>query len=705
VEGYEARARRRPRYLAAGALVGLTALVAMVLALNVGGLRDRLLGRPPPGIGPGGRPAIAVMYFDYSGGAEEARWLSRGVPDMLRTGLAQTPGLDVVSSQRLHEVMRGELETIGKGQVLEVARRAGAGAVVVGSIFQAGSEVRIGVEVQDVGSGRILFAHSVRGEDVFSLADELIEQTRRGLNLAAAPATRPVAEVTTDSLEAYRLYTEGLEALRNVRYADARQLFQKAVELDPSFAMPYFQLSWIADRVREPALEKEYLLKTMEHLDRLPERQKLLVQAILARKVEQNPEKAISLLENVLARYPDEEDAYALLQRTYGRDLSQPQKALATAERGVKALPNSSFLRNDYGYALLYSGRYAEAVPQFEAYARLRPKEPNPHDSLGEAYLFTGQPEKALESYARAVEVDPSFWGSHQGRAGAYAMLGRYDAALSELDEAEKILVQADLPRTGNHLVKAHVLSRVGRYREAEEHLRQGLQSAESHKDSLFKTLVHLLVGWPALERQDYRGAGDSARRAREAAQQIPSAGRRDEWSLVADLLAGTAEARAGNLKAARAHLESIMKLQNPELELHRQYYHWLEGEIALAAGNLMAAEKAYAVAVPQRKPFWLNVCASSALHRDGLARVKRARGDLRGAIAAYRDLLTPDIASKWIGMLEPRYVLELARLLADTGDKEAARKEYQRFLDLWKNADPGLPELAQAKSEYAKLQ
>ena len=383
----------------------------------------------------------------------------------------------------------------------------------------------------------------------------------------------------------------------------------------------------------------------------------------------------------------------------------QPEKGLAVLERGVRALPSSISIRHTYGYALLRRGRYPEAVPQFEAYARLLPKEANPHDSLGEVYLVTGQPEKALESYARAVEVDPSFWSSHQGRAGAYAMLGRYDEALGELDEAEKILVQADLPRALNHLVKAHLLSRVGRYREAEEQLRQGLQSAESHKNSMAKTWVPLLAGWPALERQDYRGAGDSARRAREAAQQIPSAGPRDEWSLVADLLAGTAEARAGNLKAARAHLESIIKLQNPELELHRQYYHWLEGEIALAAGNLIAAEKAYSVAVPQRKTFWLNVCANSALHRDGLARVKRARGDLDGAIAAYRDLLTQDIASKWMGMLEPRYVLELARLLAQTGDREAARKEYQRFLDLWKDADPELPTLRQAKSEYTKLQ
>jgi hypothetical protein len=77
---------------------------------------------------------------------------------------------------------------------------------------------------------------------------------------------------------------------------------------------------------------------------------------------------------------------------------------------------------------------------------------------------------------------------------------------------------------------------------------------------------------------------------------------------------------------------------------------------------------------------------------------VKKAQGDLAGAISIYRELLTSDIGSKWTAMLEPRYVLELARLLDETGDKAAARVEYERFLDLWKDADAGLPELKEAR-------
>jgi tetratricopeptide (TPR) repeat protein len=92
------------------------------------------------------------------------------------------------------------------------------------------------------------------------------------------------------------------------------------------------------------------------------------------------------------------------------------------------------------------------------------------------------------------------------------------------------------------------------------------------------------------------------------------------------------------------------------------------------------------------------NVLANCLPFRDGLARVLKARGDLKGAIAVYRKLNEPDISSKWTAFLEPRYVLELARLLDETGDEERACAEYQHFLELWKDADPDLPELEEAR-------
>ena len=136
-------------------------------------------------IGPSGRPAIAVMHFENVIGAEETAWMSRGVPNMLLTGLAQTRGLDIVSPQRLHEVIRqtgrDSLESLDQSQFADVARRAGAGAIVRGSIVRAGSEIRIDAQLEDLSSGRVLAADSVRGTDVFALVDQLAARIRNSV--------------------------------------------------------------------------------------------------------------------------------------------------------------------------------------------------------------------------------------------------------------------------------------------------------------------------------------------------------------------------------------------------------------------------------------------------------------------------------------------------------------------------------------------
>ena len=235
---------RRPGFSRARLSSRHAAVVIATLILVLAGLGLWRL-RPSPGqaslaIGAAGRPAVAVMQFENVADAGDLVWMSRGVPNMLLTGLAQTQGLDIVSAQRLHEVIRQRgldgLESLDRSQMADVARRAGAGAIVVGSIVRSGSEIRIDAQLEDLSSGRVLAAESVRGTDLFGLVDQLATRIRDGVGFRNAAAMRHVAEVSTSSLDAYRLYSEGLTAYNNTRSVDARNLFEKAVTIDPSFA-------------------------------------------------------------------------------------------------------------------------------------------------------------------------------------------------------------------------------------------------------------------------------------------------------------------------------------------------------------------------------------------------------------------------------------------------------------------------------------
>jgi tetratricopeptide (TPR) repeat protein len=172
--------------------------------------------------------------------------------------------------------------------------------------------------------------------------------------------------------------------------------------------------------------------------------------------------------------------------------------------------------------------------------------------------------------------------------------------------------------------------------------------------------------------------------------------------------MAGVVAARDGDMAAARSELAAQEEIVDERSPIHNWYHYALAGEIALADGDLAEAESAFERGEPKLKMYFSNadgpisVFTNNLPFRDGRARAKKAQGDLPGAIEIYRSILTPDIGNKWTAVLEPRYVLELARLLDETGQKEAARTEYQRFLELWKDADEGLPELEEARKYVA---
>jgi tetratricopeptide (TPR) repeat protein len=175
-------------------------------------------------------------------------------------------------------------------------------------------------------------------------------------------------------------------------------------------------------------------------------------------------------------------------------------------------------------------------------------------------------------------------------------------------------------------------------------------------------------------------------------------------------LLGGIAAIASGNVPEARSRLDRQKGLYQIDFDTEASWATALEAEIALASGDGQKAAQLLSRGQPRRKlfgfdPIGFAVFVNHLPSRDGAARAAKAGGDLQGAIAAYRKLLSPSADSKWISVLEPRYVLELARLLELTGDRRGALAEYQRFLELWKRADPDLPELDEARRAVRRLQ
>lgn len=676
--------RWKPSLVVAAAALAVLAIGAPVF------LQQR---QAPPRPGATGRPALAVLPFENQSADPGAAWLSAGVASMLVTSLAQTPGLDVIGTERLEasfkELGKTPSDRAARG---EVARHAGAGAVLVGTIFAVGPETRLDVQVQDVDTGRVVVARTGQGADLFRIVDVIAKDVRAALDVANRFAGRPLSDVTTGSLEAYELYAKAQQARHNNRWGDARTLFEEALRIDASFTLARAQLVTMLDRLGEQALAQVERKIVRGQLDRLPERQRLLAEAV--QEYDTNPPRALELLERLLERYPDEEEAYDAIVHAYthARDPAYWKKTLTFMQRWARAIPGpgSGHFHNHYGYAYIEHGLFTEAEREFRAYVRVSPDEANAYDSLAELFLMTGRPALAIEQYDEAIRRNPLFGWSRFGRAYAYAQLGRYEEAFASLVTLQNLGPRAAIPPSVVHMLQAFLYSRVGRYDEAASHLDAARRGARAQGDSGAQADADLFGAALAFTRGEYDRAiffaERAARAAPDAAFDIMSVRR----ASLAHLFAGVAETRAGRLDRARSRSEAQRKLDAGADPIQVSLTHALAGEIALAEGRLDDAERAFRASEYQINSSFsiypaLVALANNLEFRDGLARAAVRRGDLPRAIEIYRHLNRSDVTSKSNSVFEPRYALAAAQLAARTGDSAVSQAERARFAQAWK--------------------
>ena len=675
---------RAPLYRAAAVLMAIGLVGAAWMGTN---------RRTPPRPGATGRPALAVMPFEDRTGDPAAGWLSTGVPSMIVTSLAQTPGLDVIGTERLEasfrELGRAPSDRTARG---DVARHAGAGALLVGTLFKVESGLRLDVQLQEVDTGRVVAASTGQGADLFAVVDAIARDVRDALDLANRPAGRPLRDVTTASLEAYQLYTQAQRARHNNRMADARTLFEEALRIDPAFTLARAHLLTTLERLGENGAAEAERNIVRSQLDRLPERQRLLAEAI--QEYDVNAARALELLEQLISKYPDEEEAYDAIVHAYthARDPAYWRKALAFMQRWARAIPGpgSGHFHNHYGYAYIEHGLFTEAEREFRAYIRVSPGEANAYDSLAELYLMTGRPQLAIEQYDQALRLNPMFGWSHFGRAYAHAALGRYDDAFAALMTARNLGARGDVPPAFLHMVEALLQQRVGRYREASIHLDRARSIARDFADTGAQADIELFDAMLSVERGHYQRAIASAERAVDASTLGGVDIMKVRRSALAHLLAGLAETGAGRLNAARSRLALQQGLDVGGDPIQASFRHGLRGEIALREGRLDDAEAAFKAAE-------YHVASSFAIYpalvtivnnlpvRDGLARTATARGDLPAAIDWYRRLNQPDVTSKSNAVFDAQYARTAADLAGRSGNGAISRSELARYAQVWK--------------------
>jgi len=372
---------------------------------------------------PSSKPSIAVLPFENLSGEPEQAYFSDGVTEDIITELSRFRSLFVIARNSSF-AFRGE-----RIDVVEIARRLGVQYVMEGSVRRVGDRVRITAQLIDGGTGAHIWADRYDRElaDIFAVQDEVVRTVVASVAGQMQVAGAQVAKrKLPESMVAYDYVLRGLEQLNlegEGHNAEAHRLFEKAVELDPEYAVGHAYLGlaiyvqWAVGADREPARLEPALASARRALalDESDSRCHRILSYIYAHlrqfdRAEFHSERSITLNPN---------DALAALGRgTVLREIGRPEEAVEWARRAIHLNPyHPNWYWLSVARVLHEAGHYAEAL---DAYARIANRPSFYHAYVAACHAELGQMEEAKAQAALALQARPDFSVSAWGRRQPY---------------------------------------------------------------------------------------------------------------------------------------------------------------------------------------------------------------------------------------------------------------------------------------------
>jgi len=571
----------------------------------------------------------------------------------LAVQLEQSPFLNVYPDQRVRKALkfsgRSEDERITVPVARDLCQREGIKAILSGSISPLGSSYVVSLEAMNCITGDTIGRQQTEApskEKVLQALGTAAKEIRGPLGETVSSIEKfnaPVDQATTSSLEALKAYSMGDEKRSREGDLEAIPFYKRALELDPNFAMAYARLGAIYGNLLEDALAEENAQKAFDLRDRTSEPEKFYITA--------------HYYANVTGDLPKAIENYELWIQTYPRDWS-PQINLAA----------------DYSNL----GEPEKAVPYALEALRLRPDDRLPYQDLMFIYMSLNRLEEAKAIYKQAVEKKLDGSAFHQARfsiayleGDAPEMERQATWGMGKPQEYAFIMARAEIAATH------------GRLKEARELYQQAFDSAKKN---------NLLSG--AAMAAGSRGGmeywfGDAAAARAWTTQSLDLYHDRECWPAAILALAGD------NTRPEKLIAERTAKNPN-DTYLQQIAIPQVRAALAIKRGNPAAAVEALKPAATFERadpgtPFY-----------RGMAYLAMKSGT--EAAAEFREI-TNRKSFFPLSAVHPMSQLGLARALAMAGDTSGARSAYQDLFAVWKDADPELPLLKQAKAEYAKLE
>jgi serine/threonine protein kinase/tetratricopeptide (TPR) repeat protein len=686
--------------------------------LLVGIIIWQLLPQKAPLLAPKIENSIAVISFENQTGDPGYDYLQKAIPNLLISDLEQTGGFYVATWERMHDLLsqmgQKDVDIIDTDLGFEICRREGIESIVTGSFVKAGDTFVTDVKILDVETKKMLKSATSRGKGENSILDSQIDELGREISLGLGIARqeleatqRPIAEITTTSMEAYKFYLQGKEDIENLDALGAQQSLEKAVELDPQFAMAYLYLGDTYGELGNADAAEESYKKAKLHSEKATEKERLHIEVIFAQRVERDPEKRFSLLKEWAEKYPKEKDAhyelgsYLYYKRRYEEALQEFQKSL-------KLDPNMGGALNMLAYTYADMEDYEKALAVFKRYAEAMPEDANPLDSMAELYFKMGRLDEAIEEYNEALKIEPNF-GCELRLAYVYALKQDYP-------EAERLVASyTDRAPSAGIKAEAYIWMGIfdfllGKKVKAFDDLSRADEWADKVGNEPRKASLNYMRGWMFYELGNMKLSAELLQKWADVLLDLNPDSK--NWQIWHHFCLGLVYVKQGKMDEAKSMLDKIESIQAqmetfdvPTLAKFR--HKWLQAEILLAEGSLNEAISVYtSIEYPPIPTLRVDpiMIYNMPFLDDTLERAYYKNGELDKAIAEYERKVTFDPQSDNRRLIHPKYNYFLAKLYEEKGEVAKARASFERFLDLWKDADHGLPEVEDAKKRLASL-
>jgi len=661
---------------------------------------------------PSGKPSLAIMYFENNTGDESLDHWRKALSELLITDLSQSKYFDVLPGDRLFKILDdlGQLEAESySSDILEkVAAQGGVENILRGSYTKAGDALRVNIMLQKARTGELLGSERVEGkgqESMFSMVDELTKRVKENFNLSseeiAGDIDRDIGEITTSSPEAFRYFSEGLKHFFKADYGRSNQFMERAVASDPEFAMAFAWMAFGYGSIGYKSKYQKYIQKAFELSDPLPDMERYRIQGVFYRQSEETYDRAIETLNKLLELSPNDLIGNEQLGKLYS-DLEEWDRAIERYEVNIQNNAEVFSSYNSQAWVYMSKGIYDKAREVLEKYLNNVSDHPSIHFSLAVCYMCQGNYDLAHAEADKYFFLVPDIPLSGWLKALIYHCKG--DLSKSEEEYRKMMKIEVRLAEaTANEELGAVYLEQ-GKLEKSKELLNRAIEVEGNLGEMEWKSRDHSYLAYL------YTKSGDHEKALEECDKAWSSGG--EVGKLILLILAlhskGLTYLDMKSMDEALSIANDLKELINKGLnkKTMRHYYH-LMGMIEFKRGNLSRAVEYFKQAIsllPSQSQSDFYFVHGRTLFVDSLALAYYVAGDLEKAREEYEKIISFTTGRLYYGDIYVKSFYMLGKIYEQKGNTTEAIRYYEKFLDLWKDADPGIAEVEDAKNRVAGL-